>query len=303
VRLTRRDLLRTSALGAAALALPRVGAALDGPADFTAAFFTDSHVNGHKGAAEGLKRAVDHAMAQPVPPDLLITGGDLVMDILDTGVAAADRQYDLFDTAFEGVGVPVHHCLGNHDSLGVSAASGVRKGNPLFGKGYFLQRFGRDSTYTSFDHAGWHFVLLDSVGIRKREYTGHVDLAQQTWLQKDLAAASKPTIVAMHIPLFTSFWEFENGNRGPDPRKAVVANCDEVAQILHRHPVKLVLGGHLHINESWTFKDIEYANVGAVSGSWWNGPRHGFEEGYALLRFRNDRVSWEYVDYGWEARG
>jgi len=294
--------LRTGALGAAALALPRLCAAAGVPPDFTVAFFTDTHVNGLKGAAEGLKRAVDHAMAQPVPPDLLITGGDLVMDILDTGVTAADRQYDLFDTAFEGVGVPVHHCLGNHDCLGVSAASGVRKRNPLFGKGYFLQRFGVDKTYRSFDHGGWHFVLLDSVGIRKREYTAHVDAVQLAWLQKDLAATDKPTVVAMHIPLFTSYWEYENGTATPDPRKAVVSNCHEVANVLHRHDVKLVLGGHLHINESWTFKGIEYANVGAVSGAWWNGPRDGFEEGYALLSFRNHRVSWEYVDYGWEAR-
>lgn len=156
MRWTRRDLLRTGAMGAAAMALPRLGEAVEGPADFTVAFFTDTHVNGHKGAAEGLKRAVDHAMSRPQPPELLLTGGDLVMDILDTGVAAADRQYDLFDTAFDGVGVPVHHCLGNHDCLGVSAASPIHKGNPLFGKGY-------------------------------------------------------STVVAMHIPLFTSYWEFDFG--------------------------------------------------------------------------------------------
>ena len=300
MKLTRRDLLRMGALGTTALALPRGVLAHENPVDFTVAFFTDSHVNGQRRAAEGMARAVQHAMAQSHPPDLLLTGGDLVMDILDTGVGAADRQYELFDAAFEGVDVPVHHCLGNHDCLGVSAASGVPRRNPLWGKDYFLQRFGRDKTYTSFDHCGWHFVLLDSVGIRRREYVGHVDVAQLAWLQKDLAAADKPTVVAMHIPLFTSYWEVENGTALPDPRKAVVANCDEVARVLQRHPVRLVLAGHLHVNESWTFRGIEYANVGAVSGSWWNGPRDGFEEGYALLEFRGDRVSWQYVDYGWE---
>ena len=305
MRITRRDILRTGVLGAAGLTLPwtREARAAKAPPDFTAAFFTDTHVYGSLGAPEGMTAAVQHALAQPHRPELMITGGDLVMDILETGAKRADRQFELFEAAFDGVDVPVHHCIGNHDCLGVSAASGVSRKDPLWGKGYFCERFGREKTYTSFDHGGWHFVLLDSVGLRKREYVGQVDAVQLAWLQRDLAAAGKPTVVAMHIPLFTSWWEWENGTARPDPDQAIVRNCDEVARVLHRHDVKLVLGGHLHINESWTYKKIEYANIGAVSGAWWSGPREGFEEGYALLEFRGDRVSWQYVDYGWEVRG
>ena len=45
------------------------------------------------------------------------------------------------------------------------------------------------------------------------------------------------------------------------------------------------------------------ANLGAVSGNWWNGLRDGFEEGYSMLDFRGDQVNWRYVDYGWEVSG
>ena len=75
-----------------------------------------------------------------------------------------------------------------------------------------------------------------------------------------------------------------------------------MAPILQQNKVKLVLAGHLHINETFTYKGIEYSTVGAVSGNWWKGARDGFEEGYARLEFRGDQVSWEYVDYGWEAQ-
>jgi len=299
--LNRRELLKLGAAGAAGLMLPGSAADLDGPPDFTAAFLADTHVHSLRRAPAGLKAAVEHAMTRPTPPELLLTGGDLVMDILDEGRTSADEQFDLFDAAFEGVGVPVHHCLGNHDCLGVYLTSGVPRKNPLWGKEYFLQRFGRQRTYTSFDHRGWHFVLLDSVAIRGRDYVGWVDADQLAWLRRDLASTDKPTVVAMHIPLLSNAWEWEHGTAAPDPKKAIVANCNDVIRALHKGPVKLVLGGHLHINESWAFKGVEYANVGAVSGAWWRGPRDGFEEGYALLEFRGDRVSWRYEDYGWDA--
>ena len=64
--------------------------------------------------------------------------------------------------------------------------------------------------------------------------------------------------------------------------------------------MRLVLAGHLHINESFLYKGTEYANVGAVSGNWWRGERNGFQEGYTRLFFRGDVLTKEYVDYGWE---
>jgi 3',5'-cyclic-AMP phosphodiesterase len=301
---TRRDFLRTAALATAAVAVPRARAGEAPPAgapDFTAAFLTDIHVDEQRAAAKGLKRAVFHALAQPERPELLITGGDLVMDILAENKARADQLYDLYDAAFEGVDVPVHPCLGNHDCLGIDVESGLTPAHELYGKAYFRQRFGVE-TYRSFDHRGWHFVLLDSVQFDGRDYVARVDAAQLAWLEEDLARAAKPTVVAMHIPLLTNFWEWQHGTAEPDPAKAAVVNCHEVLAVLERHPVKLVLAGHLHINESYRYMGMELANVGAVSGGWWGGPWEGCEEGYALLDFRGEEVRWRYVDYGWHTR-
>ena len=190
--------------------------------------------------------------------------------------------------------------MGNHDMLGVYEGSGVATEDPLYGKSYFTNRFNLERPYYSFDHEGWHFVVLDTLGIEGTSYKGWVDAEQIGWLEDDLAASGKPTVVVGHIPLFSNYIEMLRGTTEPIPAGVAVVNSHEVLPVLQKHPVKLVLAGHLHINEVFRYKGIEFANVGAVSGNWWNGVRDGFEEGYGLLEFRGDDVSWRYVDYGWE---
>jgi 3',5'-cyclic AMP phosphodiesterase CpdA len=270
-------------------------------ADFAVAFLTDSHVDGKLGSSEGFAKAVRNAFDRPQPPEVLVTGGDLVMDILATGTAEADAQYALFDTPLKELRVPVHHTMGNHDLLGVYEKSGLQPDHPKYGKKYFYQRFKQDHAYHSFDHEGWHFVILDSLGIEGRAYIGWVDDEQLKWLADDLAAAAKPTVVFTHVPLWSNYVEITRGTAEPIPRGLCIVNAHQVVPILQQNQVKLVLAGHLHINETFAYKGIEYSTVGAVSGNWWEGARDGFEEGYARLEFRGDQVSWEYVDYGWDA--
>ena len=81
-----------------------------------------------------------------------------VASLFTTPRVVADAQYALFDGVMSSVKVPVHHVLGNHDCLGVYEASGMAPGDALYGKAYFLQRFGLERLYHSFDHEGWHFV-------------------------------------------------------------------------------------------------------------------------------------------------
>ena len=268
--------------------------------DFTAALLNDMHVNAENGSADGFAAALRSVTDRPDPPQLAITGGDLAMDILAKTEEEADAQYDLFEAQLEGFGLPVHHAMGNHDLLGVEEASGLDPTHPKYGKQYFRDRFGNGSTYQSFDWEGWHFVILDSLGIRERGYIGHVDAEQIEWLDDDLATAAKPTVVVTHVPLLSNFIEMMRGTAEGIPQGVSVTNVHEVVPVLEKHPVKLVLTGHLHINESFRYRGIEYATVGAVSGNWWRGARDGFEEGWALLEFRGEEVSWRYVDYGWE---
>lgn len=61
-------------------------------------------------------------------------------------------------------------------------------------------------TYYSFDHGGWHFVVLDYL---KQEAPGRfspeLDGQQLDWLRQDLQrAGSKPTILVDHAPLLSA---------------------------------------------------------------------------------------------------
>ena len=301
--MNRRDFFRLAA-GATPLAWMGCASASRSPSpapDFTMAYLTDPHVHGQQGAGRATALAFEHAMSQTPRPQRLITGGDLAFDVLETDKAAADAQFDLLDRALASVDVPIHHTLGNHDLLGVDEASGMDPGHPFYGKKYFLERFGLERSYGSFDHEHWHFVILDTMEIVGRHYRGWVDDEQLAWLEDDLARADRPTVVIGHIPLFSNFIEWRQGTAEGIADTVSVVNSHQVAEVLARHPVKLVLAGHLHVNETYLYQGITFANVGAVSGNWWRGLRDGFEEGYAILEFRGDRVDWRYVDYGWQA--
>ena len=202
--------------------------------------------------------------------------------------------------AVAGVTQDIHVALGNHDILGVADESPLDESHPMYGKKYFLERFGLERTYYSFDHEGWHFVVLDSLAIEGNSYKGWIDPEQIAWLDDDLAASGKPTVIATHVPIFTNYIQYTRGTEGGIPGGMAVVNSHEVAPVIEKHGVRLVLAGHLHINESFRYKRTEYATVGAVSGNWWKGERSGFQEGYAVLSFHGDEVSWTYIDYGWE---
>lgn len=305
-KVTRRELFRWSAFGAGALGLSacRQSAVSISPGpqppDFSIGFLTDSHIDGKRGSADGFRKALDHAVGGERPPELFIMGGDQPMDIMRTGIEEADFQYDLWDAEVAGVSQDIHVVLGNHDILGIADESPLDASHPQYGKQYFLDRFGLEKSYHSFDHEGWHFVILDSVAIDGNSYKGWVDEEQLAWLDDDLAASGKPTVIATHVPIFSNFMEMLRGTSEGIPSGISVVNSHEVAKIIEGHRVRLVLAGHLHINESFHYKGTEYANIGAISGNWWKGPRNGFEEGYARLDFRGDQLDWNYVDYGWE---
>jgi len=298
--LTRRTFLKTSGLATAGLALPWYACTPTNRPDFTVAFLTDMHVRGKHDAPLGFAKALKSAMAQPIKPDFVILGGDLVYDSLHQNQEEVDVQFDLMKTALdENVDVPVHPVLGNHDCLGVYDDSGVDPDDPLFGRKYFLDRFRFDKTYRAFDHKGWSFGLMDTVNTDNRNYKGEVDAEQILWLDSVIERGN-PTVLAGHIPFFSNYRESKDGGTNADHPKETVHNANLVTRSFEGKKVRMVLAGHLHINESWVYKGTEYANLGAVSGRWWHGPRDGCQEGYSMLEFYGDQVRWSYVDYGWE---
>ncbi|MEE4312329.1 MAG: metallophosphoesterase [candidate division KSB1 bacterium] len=272
--------------------------------EFRFVFLTDIHCQQKLGAVEGFKAAIEAVNLLDPRPDFVVTGGDLVFDVLATGYEHADSLYNLYAELIQEFNMPVYNTIGNHEIFGWYPNSGVDAKHPEFGKKMFANRLGDGRTYRSFDHKGWHFVLLDAMQMTpERNYRGEIDLNQMKWLEKDLSEieSDQPVVLVTHIPFYSIFLQYRNGPMTQNSERLVVTNAHEVNRICDPYNLKAVLQGHLHTVEEINYYGVKYITAGAVSGSWWQGPRFEFPEGFAVIDVSGDELTWHYEDYGWDA--
>lgn len=269
------------------------------PTRFTFAFITDIHLQQEDNAPEGFRKAI--ADINAMDPDFVLTGGDLIMDALGVPFQRADSLYALYIQEVQALEMPVYNTMGNHEVFGIYEKSGTSEDHPEYGYKMFEKRIGE--TYYSFDHKGWHFMVLNSVQITdSNEYIGMIDEAQMEWIRTDLLEvdANTPIVISTHIPFITVFTQILFGEYAPDYHGLVVENARDVLDLFNGYNLKLVLQGHLHYLEYIDLYGTCFITSGAVSGQWWEGPNHEVEEGYLMLHMHGDDFTWEYIDYGWE---
>lgn len=276
---------------------------------FSFAHLTDIHMTPKLRAPQGLRQCIQAVNALPNGNAFVLTGGDLIMDALDAEASYVQEQWACFEEAMQALRVPVHHTIGNHDIGGWSHKGRIAKDAPEYGKAYFANKYGQGTTYRSFDHAGWHFILLDSVALDQDsgDYYGWIDDAQVDWLKTDLAKTGKqtPIIVSTHIPFVSVWGQFNADPRKGEGPKGLVNNAHLVRKVLGGYNVKLVLCGHGHVSERIElshFNRTTFIQGGAVCGMWWKGRVAGNPEGFGVVTCRPDGTfTYEYRDYGWVA--
>jgi len=294
----RRQFLSWTAMATASYATAGLGVA-ERAADFDFIFITDTHIERELNAAVGC--AMCFKKARSIPADFVIQGGDHTFDL-----AAADRSramalFDLYTETEQKLGLKVYHTLGNHDVFGIVPQSGVATSDPLYAKKLYQDRLG--ATYYSFDHKGYHFIVLDSIQpTADRSWEAAIDVRQLEWLKKDLAGvpARVPVILAVHVPLVTGATSYGPPYAGKYNQHSV-DNAYEVLALFSSHRVIAVLQGHWHMNEVVTFRGTPYVTCGAVSGNWWHGTRWGTPEGFTVVSLRNGRITWRYETYGFQS--
>jgi 3',5'-cyclic AMP phosphodiesterase CpdA len=266
------------------------------------------------GAEAGLAAALAHAQRQK--PDLLITGGDSVMDVFEAKRGRAEELRKLLlGTLKRECSVPVRHTVGNHDIFGWNKSrSGTSGSEADWGKRFACDMFGTERTYSTFDQGGWRFVCLDSVQPKEGGYTAYLDDAQFEWLKRLLADTPRamPVCVVSHIPILSLTTLTFGKPRGRDRlgEDNVITNGEmhTDATLLHElfkssGNVKLCLSGHIHLLDRCSIDGVTYICDGAVSGSWWKGPLQGVPEGFGVLDLRPDGTfDHRYETYGWQAR-
>lgn len=262
------------------------------------AHLTDTHVlpprEGFQDSAAGLARAIRHAQSQSDKPDVIFFGGDLVMDSLKHSKSDVLAQWDVWKRVVaDEVKLPYKICLGNHDIWGWAARQPEWENDPQYGKRLALDVLGLKERYYSFDQAGWHFVVLDSMQIdyaSQHGYTARIDDAQFAWLAADLAATPRetPVLVLSHIPILGScvFFDDDLENTGTwvIPGAWMHIDARRLKDLFHQHPnVKVCLSGHVHLVDDVSYLGVRYLCNGAVCGGWWKGNYQEFGPAYALV--------------------
>ena len=163
---------------------------------FTFAFLTDIHLQPEMSAVEGFNKAID--TINMLGPDFVLTGGDLVMDVLNQTYGRADSVYKLYKKVSGGLNMPVYNTVGNHEVYGWHRDEAGIEEHPEFGKKMFEKEIGE--RFYSFDHKGWHFIVLDAIYKGENgHYIGKIDEEQIEWLKNDLQKVDSKTPIAMSV--------------------------------------------------------------------------------------------------------
>jgi 3',5'-cyclic AMP phosphodiesterase CpdA len=311
MRSDRRQFLSAAALGAGALGRP---ARAEDAAKrvLRVAHLTDTHIQPELRAADGVAACLRHVNGT-AKPDLILTGGDHIMDAFEQPRERSQLQWGLWaKTLKQENAVPVKGCIGNHDIWGWNKAKSKAAGDePDYGKKWACEALGLGNRYYSFTQGGWKFVALDGVqpGAKEGTYSAYLDDEQFDWLTRELrdTPATTPVLVWSHVPI-VSVWPALAPRQQPTAALSLSAglthtDAGKVVDLLSKHPnVKACLSGHLHVTDEVRVKGVRFLCNGAVSGNWWKGTHQGVPEGYAVLDlFADGRLTCEYVPYGWEA--
>lgn len=194
--------------------------------------------------AEDLVAGFARRMREEVKPDVVVSLGDVVEDESNEQDRA---RYARFVALLQGIGKPILHVAGNHDTINLAPAELCA----LWGTS-------ADLTYSR-DFDGVHFSVLRTV-----EHRGErIELPEEQlqWLEKDLAQTSLPCVVLMHHPVSEMRLE---GNRWFEKRPHLCRVVERRAarEIIERSgKVLAVFNGHVHWNHLDIIRGIPYVTL------------------------------------------
>lgn len=276
------------------------------------AHLTDAHVQPERDGHLGLAACLKHVQ-EVTQPDLILAGGDNIMDAFSKTEARANELFGLWKKVLaDNTALPVIQCIGNHDVWGWDKKESKTSGSEgMWGKRWAMDTFGLAQRYYSMERAGWHFVVLDSTFPAGDDgYTAKLDDEQFAWLEADLAATPKdrPVLVLSHIPILSAcaYFDGENEKKGDwnVPGSWMHIDARRIKDLFLKHPnVKVALSGHIHLVDRVDYLGVTYLCNGAVSAGWWKGPNQECENGYGVVDLFDDgSFDAKYQTFAWTPR-
>jgi len=189
--------------------------------------------------------------------------------------------------------------------LGWNSRRKVAVDDPDLGKKLIMDKLKMQHSYYSFNHKGWHFVILDSIYPVQADHGPSYKAAfgdeQLEWLRFDLGTNYKmPTVIVTHIAAFCHIAQQNGDGKMNVFGGMVVDDAVKFRHIIERHNVKAVLQGHSHVPEDYFYNGIWYVTGQAVSAAWWGGNWKGFKPGYTVFHANGETLKWERQDFEWE---
>lgn len=259
-------------------------------------FFTDVHAGPEQHIAAELERAARAIRA--VRADVLIGGGDFISEGFTSCPEQLRPRWEAYRLFQQALAQHVYPVIGNHDLEAVRTQGCAPAADP---KQHFRDFFGLSTTHYSFETGGHTFFVLDSVEpvIHSDDYAGHVSDAQLKWLRAELdnIPGDRPLVLVSHLPLLTALFQATEGGTAAAPPNRVVTNNREVLDLFSAHSLRIVLQGHLHVEEQIRWRGTEFINGGAICGGWWHGAWHGTPPGFGILTLSGSGIDWHYQAY------
>ena len=204
------------------------------------------HGNQFEQETINFKAAID--FANKTKPSFVIISGDLTNDRGHEGqIGEFKRVARLLNPS-----IPLYLVNGNHDTSG--KPNKERLAN-------YRKNFGDD--WYSFQHGDIYGIVLNSALIRN-PVEAPVDAAiQREWLKRELVLANK--VKAKHLFIFQHHPYFL---LDPDePSHYLNVNKpyrEEYLELFELHGVEAIMTGHLHLNISGQYKNIQLITTGSV---------------------------------------
>ena len=286
--------------------------ASSGVGSFRFAFLTALHLlqGGALRSVEGIVACLAAVEKLDPRPEFILVGGDLVHSTRELTLPGAESALDFFLQIWKDhTDLPARWTFGNHDLAGTSNPY-VSSSAPEYGKGLFQNRLRLSRLFYSFDRQGWHFVVLDDIGLQPdHNYFGELFDDELAFLKADLDAhRTTPTIVCTHIPSASNLplglllARGMTGNPKASSKTLVCTNGNALMEDAPGHNIRAILSGHLHYYETLDRNGVRIINSGAVCGNYWKGPNHGCPEGFGVVDLGADgSVAFDYRTYGWKA--
>ena len=273
---------------------------------FRIAHVTDQHVTTRRKGHLGYEKCIQSINELSNKPDFVLMGGDMVFDGLYTELDVYQESIELYKKISDTLEMPYYHCIGNHDVLGLSSRRKVAPDHPEIGRAYIMNRLGMSRDYYSFNHNGWHFVVLNAIyekeGSSGPAYDARIGEKQLDWLRFDLGKhKDMPTIAVSHLAAFSHKGQIRQDFDMKAMSGIVLQDNKQLREVLERHSVRALLQGHTHVSENFQYNDVWYITSQSVSAAWWGGNWLGFEPGYTVLELgERDIIRWYAKEYEWE---